>query len=150
MCHPASLRFHYHHERPKLDLSCQYINVGLLLSYRVQRAHLVLIRPLTTLKMLTLQCNPYKFSTENTQRYIYLPYKVSGYHDDVIKWKHFPSYWPFVRGIHRSPVNSLHKGQWRGALIFSLIDTWVNSWVNNGEAGNLRRHRAHYYVIVTI
>ena len=24
------------------------------------------------------------------------------YHDDVIKWKHFPRYWPFVRGIHRS------------------------------------------------
>ena len=42
-------------------------------------------------------------------------------HDDVIKWKHFPRYWPFVRGIHRSPVNSPHKGQWRGALIFSLI-----------------------------
>ena len=33
----------------------------------------------------------------------------SVYHDDVIKWKHFPSYWPFVRGIHRSPVNSTHK-----------------------------------------
>ena len=30
-------------------------------------------------------------------------------HDDVIKWKHFPRYWSFVRGIHRSPVNSLHK-----------------------------------------
>ena len=42
-------------------------------------------------------------------------------HDDVIKWKHFPRYWPFVRGIHRSPVNSPHKGQWRGALMFYLI-----------------------------
>ena len=39
-------------------------------------------------------------------------------HADVIKWKHFPRYWPFVRGIHRSPVNSPHKGQWRGVLIF--------------------------------
>ena len=28
-------------------------------------------------------------------------------HDDVIKWKHFPRYWPFVRGIHRPPVNLL-------------------------------------------
>ena len=37
-------------------------------------------------------------------------------HDDVIKWKHFPRYWPFVRGIHRSPVNSPHKGQWRGTF----------------------------------
>ena len=44
-----------------------------------------------------------------------------GVHDYVIKWKHFPRYWPFVRGIHRSRVNSPHKGQWRGALMFSLI-----------------------------
>ena len=42
-------------------------------------------------------------------------------YDDIIKWKHFPRYWPFVRGIHRPPVNSPHKGQWRGALMFSLI-----------------------------
>ena len=60
----------------------------------------------------------------------------------------FPRYWPFVRGIHRSPVNYLHKGQWRGALMFSLICIWINGWVNNGEAGDLRRSRAHYDVIV--
>ena len=42
-------------------------------------------------------------------------------HDGVIKWKHFPRYWPFVWGIHRYPVNSTHKGQWLGALMFSLI-----------------------------
>ena len=59
-------------------------------------------------------------------------------HDDVIKWKHFPRYWPFVRGIHRSTVNSPHKGQWRGALMFSLICAWINGWVNNCEAGDLR------------
>ena len=70
------------------------------------------------------------------------------YHDDVIKWKHFPRYWPFVRGIHRSPVNSLHNGQWRGALMFSLICVWINGWENNREAGDLRRYRAHYDVIV--
>ena len=69
-------------------------------------------------------------------------------HDDVIKWKHFPRNWPFVRGIHRPPVNSPHKGQWRGALMFSLICVWINGWVNNREAGDLRRHRAHYDVIV--
>ena len=69
-------------------------------------------------------------------------------HDDVIKWKHFQRYWPFVRGIRRSPVNSPHKGQWRGALMFSLIWVWINGWVNNREAGDLRRHRAHYDVIV--
>ena len=43
------------------------------------------------------------------------------HHDDVIKWKYFPHYWPFVRGIHRSPVKSPHKGQWGGALMLSLI-----------------------------
>ena len=65
------------------------------------------------------------------------------FHDDVTKWKLFPRYWPFVRGIHRSPVNSPHKGQWRGALMFSLICARINGWVNNGEAGDVRRHRAH-------
>ena len=41
-----------------------------------------------------------------------------GFHGDVTKWKHFPRYWPFVRGIHRSSLNSPHKGLWRGALMF--------------------------------
>ena len=59
-------------------------------------------------------------------------------HDDVIKWKTVPPYWPFVRGIHWSLVNSPHKGQWCEALIFSLIFAWTNSWVNNREAGDLR------------
>ena len=62
--------------------------------------------------------------------------------------KHFPRYWPFVWGIHRSLVNSPHKGQWRGALMFSLIRAWINGWVNNGGTGDLRRHRAHYDVTV--
>ena len=52
-------------------------------------------------------------------------------HDDVIKWKHFPRNWPFVWGIHRSPVNSPRKGQWRGALMFTLICARINGWVNN-------------------
>ena len=66
------------------------------------------------------------------------------WHDDVLKWKHFPCYSPFVWGIHRSPVNSSHKGQWRGALMFSLICTWINGWVSSCEAGDLRRYCAHY------
>ena len=69
-------------------------------------------------------------------------------HDDVIKWKHFPRNWSFVREIHRSPVNFPHKGQWRGALMFSLIYAWINDWVNNREAGDLRRQHGHYDVIV--
>ena len=51
-------------------------------------------------------------------------------------------------GIHRSPVNSPHKGQWRGALMFSLICVWINGWVNNREAGDLRCYRVLYDVTV--
>ena len=69
-------------------------------------------------------------------------------HDDVIKWEHFPRHWPFVREIHRSPVNYRHKGQWCGALVFSLICAWINGWVNNRGAGDLRCHHAHYDVTV--
>ena len=60
----------------------------------------------------------------------------------------FPRYWTFVRGIHRWPVNSPHKGQWRGSLMLSLICARINGWVNNHEAGDLRCHRAHYGVTV--
>ena len=62
-------------------------------------------------------------------------------HDDVIKWKHFPRCWPFVRGIHRWSVDSPHKGQWRGTLMFSLICASTKNWTNNREAGDLRRYR---------
>ena len=72
------------------------------------------------------------------------------FHDDVIKWERFPRYWPFVRGIHRSPVNSPHKGQWRGDLGISLICAWINGWVNTREAGDLGRHRPHCDVIVML
>ena len=41
-----------------------------------------------------------------------------------------------------------HKGQWRGALMFSFICAWIDGWVNNREAGDLRHHRPHYDVIV--
>ena len=69
-----------------------------------------------------------------------IPFRI---HDDVIKWKHFPHHWLFVRGM-----NSPHKCQWRGALMFPLICTWINGWVNNRDAGDLRHHSAHYDVIV--
>ena len=75
--------------------------------------------------------------------------KPSILHDDVIKWKHFPYFWPFVRGIHLSSVISPHKGQWCTALMFPLIRTLINSWVNNQDAaGDLRCHRAHYDITV--
>ena len=56
---------------------------------------------------------------------------IKSLHDDVIKWQHFPRYWPFVWGIHRSSVNSPYKGQWHRASMFSLICAWINGRVNN-------------------
>ena len=57
-------------------------------------------------------------------------------------WRHQME--TLVSALPRWPMNSPHKGQWRGALMFSFICAWVN----NGEAGDLRRHRAHYDVTV--
>ena len=65
-------------------------------------------------------------------------------HDVVIKWKYFPLRWPFVRGIHRSPVNSPYKGQWRGTFdVFSSVPEPTVEWT-----GDLWRHRSHYDDIV--
>ena len=67
-------------------------------------------------------------------------------------WRHqmetFSALLALCAGNSPVPVNSPHKGQWRGALIVSLIDAWINDWVNNREAGDLRRQRGHYDVIV--
>ena len=70
-------------------------------------------------------------------------------------WRHqmetfFQRYRPFVRGIHRSSVNYPHRGQWRGALMFSLICVWINGWVNNRKAGDLRHYCVHCDVTVMI
>ena len=74
------------------------------------------------------------------------------FRQEMTWWRHqietFPRYWPLVRGIHRSPVNSPHKGQWCGALLFPLICAWTNGWINNQDAEDLRRHRAHYDITV--
>ena len=67
-------------------------------------------------------------------------------------WRHqmetFSALLAFCAGIHRPPVNSPHKGQWHGALTFSLICAWTRRWANNGDAGDMRHHRAQYDVIV--
>ena len=67
-------------------------------------------------------------------------------------WRHqmetFSALLALCEGNSPVPVNSPHKGQWRGALMFSLICGGINNWVNNREAGDLRRHRGRYDVIV--
>ena len=64
-------------------------------------------------------------------------------HGDVIKWKHFPRYWPFVRGIHPSPVNFLTKRPVKQSSdVFFGLCTYVHNW----DPGVLRHHRATYDV----
>ena len=95
----------------------------------------------TTQVLLTVTLKSYKF------HHIFINSFSPVVNDDIIKWKHFPPYWPFVQGIHWSPVNSPHKGQRRGASMFPLICVWINGWVNNREARDLRCHHTHYDVI---
>ena len=69
-------------------------------------------------------------------------------------WRHqmepFSALLALCAGNSPVPVTSPHKDQWRGALVFSLICAWINDWVNNREADDLRRHRGHYDVNVMI
>ena len=53
-----------------------------------------------------------------------------------------------IQSIHRSPVNSPHKCQWRGALMFSLNCACTYDWVNKRNARDERCHRAHYDITV--
>ena len=107
----------------------------------------------STALTMTMKCLETKSQWPMPNNLDYLHYQCrkmieKANHDDVIKWKNFPRYWPFVRGIHRSPLNSPHKGLWRWALMFTLICARINGWVNNGEAGDLRRYLAHSDAIV--
>ena len=73
---------------------------------------------------------------------------VSCCHDDVIKWKHFPRYWPGPRRIPRTKASDAELRC--GASMCSLICVWINGWENNRETGDLRRYRAHYDVTLMV
>ena len=93
----------------------------------------------------------WSFSPLTTSYYL-LPGLISSCYYLLPWWHHqmetFFTLLAFVRGIHQSPVNSPHKGQWRGALMFSLICAWTDGWVNNRDAGDLRCHRVRYDITV--
>ena len=82
-----------------------------------------------------------------------VPCNWSIYRTALSWWRHqmetFSALLALCAGNSPVPVNSPHKGQWRGAWMFSLISACINAWVNNREAGDLRRHRGHYDAIVT-
>ena len=86
-------------------------------------------------------------------------------HDDVIRWKHFPRYWHFTRGIHRSPkllkltrigiqkcislpASSVNQRPVTRSFDVSLTCAWTNGSANNWGASDLRRHCAHCDVSV--
>ena len=114
---------------------CQWTRSSLV---QVMAWHLIGAKPLPG-PILTCQLGPKHVDCKTAFRWI----MMASSNGNI-----FPGYWPFVWGIHRSPVNSPFKGQWHGALMFSLICIWINDWVNKHEAGNSRRYRAHYDVIV--
>ena len=95
--------------------------------------------------------NPHQ--TWNLLHYSEVKIRVS-YEILIILWRYqiqtISSLLALCERIHRSPVDSPHKGQWRGALMFSLICAWTNGWAKNRDAGDLRRHRTHYGAIVII
>ena len=72
---------------------------------------------------------------------------VPMWHDDVIELKHFSCYWPFVRGIHRSPVDFPHKEQVTQSFdvfwVFFLVYAWTNGWTNSGISSDLIRYAGH-------
>ena len=88
-----------------------------------------------------------------TKRASYAVYSVTTSCHGTISWRRhqmetFSAWLALCAGNSPVPVNSPHKGQWRGALMFTLICVWINGCVNNREAGDLRRYCAHYVVTV--
>ena len=87
----------------------------------------------------------YKTAPYCTQQY-HGQNEIQTWHDDVMKWKHFPRYWPFVRAIHWPPVDSRHKGQWRGALMFlwfvpeQMVEQTIETPVIETPSVSLWRH----------
>ena len=100
-------------------------------------------------------------ATYNRKDYIFtdtpLSFEFKVTHDDVIKWKEFPCYWPFVRGIHRSPVNSRHKGQRCGALMFfclrlnkQLSKQWWGWWFETPSRPLWHHFNVYYSRVVKL
>ena len=73
---------------------------------------------------------------------------IHNVHDDASKWNNFPRYWPSVRGTHRSPVNSPHKGPMTPSFEVCFMLGRTKYWANTRLANDLRSHAAHCDVTV--
>ena len=78
-------------QRKKMDLECMYKSLG--------KWELFSVRHINT--------QLYVHFKQNSQAIWRCCTTVFPQHNDVIKWKYFPRYWPFVWGIHPRLVNSL-------------------------------------------
>ena len=92
---------------------------------------------------------------KNTGSYVYVGVKGTKTlsHDEVIKWKHFRRFWPFVclgGGGGGKPVTGGFPSQMPVTLNVDVFCgmRWTNGWANNRDAGDFRRHGAHYDVTV--
>ena len=74
-------------------------------------------------------------------------HQTTSYHM-MTSWKHFPRYWSFVVEFTGDRWIPRTKASDAGLWCFLWSGPWINDWVNNRGAGDLRRHRAHYDVIV--
>ena len=91
------------------------------------------------------------FSNHNKREWLTKTYTLLHFcwsHDDVIKWKHFPRYWPFVRGFTGHRWIPRTKASDAKLWCFLWSAPWINGCINNLEAGDLKRHLAHYDVTV--
>ena len=80
--------------------------------------------------------------------YIIMP--TCATHDDVIKWKHFPRYWPSVRGIHRSRWIPSQRPVTRSFDVFfdqrmyKRLSKQLWCWWFETPSWSLWRHRNEY------
>ena len=93
------------------------------------------------------------FSVEKIPRYYtkceWIFYDFQNNHDDIIKWKYFPRYWTFLGESIGTGGFPSQKPVTRSSDVF--FDMRLNkNWANNWQAGDLKRHRAHYDVIIMI
>ena len=65
-------------------------------------------------------------------------------HYGLIKWRHFPHYWPFwgeSTGHRWIPLTKTSDAE---LWCFNFICAWTNGWGNNLDAGDLKRYHTHY------
>ena len=89
-----------------LNATCIYC-VKLMWHCGQRRDRSVVVEGLAPIKCRIISTNPVDACHLYYNPVYWLPVSIAYHraslkHDDVIKWKHFPRNWPFVRGIHRS------------------------------------------------